>query len=210
MPGSVGLGDSASINTKEPEPFFPFGLHYNVIGITCLLHYGDQINHQNGGLSAQSCCSSRWADVNIKPPESSGERGTLICIILPPDVPIKRLRVWCTLFHQSLSTRRTGSFPRFLPKPDSCVFLITRREWYQRNKASVITISCSNQTPSFVLFFCPFCPQAQSPWGPCLHVEKSRSPLFCLFDALIKRGVGCFFHSLETATSCQMTSDALI
>lgn len=54
---------------------------------------------------------------------------------------------------KSHTTQRTGSSLWFLPKPDSWVALITGLQGYQKNKAFVITNSCSQPDFFLVIFF---------------------------------------------------------
>lgn len=93
---SVGLRDSLNQPQRARAPLLiltPLHCHLNNMHI---VHYSDQINHLNGRYSAQASSSSvtHGGEMLTLSPESRGEirGGPLICVILPPDVSIKRRR----------------------------------------------------------------------------------------------------------------------
>lgn len=111
-----------------------------------IIHYSDRINHLFGRHSTQSPSLSVALGglMSTLSPESKG--GPLICVILPPDVSIKRPETDVHYTTKSHTTQCAGSSLWFLPKPDSWVAWITGLQGYQKNKAFVITNACSQPT----------------------------------------------------------------
>lgn len=84
-----------------------FELHYSFKWITCLAF----TNGQNGGFSEPSSSSSADLSGQILTMSPGSRGGSLIYIILPPDVSIKERWVGRALYCQRLITQWTGSSP---------------------------------------------------------------------------------------------------